>query len=104
MGTTTNSIIWYNKIGGCIMQNQKELIKLMERWENTSPALYKANIKALCNGNDIKPRHIESALKVLNSTAKSYTNVNYKGRIEFLTALKLAELLKVNIEDFLKNI
>lgn len=84
--------------------NQIELIQLMEQWKNTEPKLYKTNIKRLCDIKGVKPRHVESALNVPNSTAKSYTTLSHPARIEFLTALKLAELLKVEVEKFLENI
>lgn len=83
--------------------NQKELINLIECWNNTPPALYKANIRRLASLKGIKPKDIESALNVPNSTAKSYTNVGHPARIEFLTALKLAKLLGVEIKKFLEN-
>lgn len=86
------------------MELQKEYIYLIEQWENTSPALYKANIKAIADQKGIKPRHIETALNVSYNAARSYTNASHTARIEFLTALKLAELLNVNVQDFLKNI
>jgi hypothetical protein len=38
------------------------------------------------------------------NSARSYTNICHTARIEFLTALKLAELLNVEIEKFLENI
>jgi hypothetical protein len=84
--------------------DQKYLIQLMEQWHHTDPALYKANIKRLCDDKDIKPRHIESALNVPNSAAKSYVSIKHLARIEFLTALKLAEMLEVKVENFLENI
>lgn len=84
--------------------NQKELIQLIEQWENTSPALYKVNIKTIADQKGIKPKDIETALQVTYNSARSYTNASHTARIEFLTALKLAELLQVNIEKFLENI
>lgn len=82
---------------------QKELIELMEQWEQTEPIIYKANIKAICQLKGIKPRHIVKALQIPITTAKSFTNLSHKARIEFITALKLAELLKENIKKFLEN-
>jgi len=84
--------------------NQKELIKLIEQWQETNPAIYKTNIKVICDSKGIKPRQIEEALQVLYNTARSYTNASHTARIEFLTALKLAELLSVQVEKFLKEI
>lgn len=84
--------------------NQKELIRLMERWQDMNPAIYKTNIKAVCDSKGIKPRQIEEALQVPYNTARSYTNASHSARIEFLTALKLAELLSVQVEKFLKEI
>jgi len=84
--------------------DQKELIKLIEQWESTEPNIYKTNIKKIANDKGIKPRHIEASLNVINTTARSYTNVNHPAKIEFLTALKLAELLETEIEKFLENI
>ncbi len=81
---------------------QRELIQLIEKWNSTEPTLYKTNIKQLADIKGIKPRHIESALSVPNSTARSYTNINHPARIEFLTGLKLAELLETSIEKFLE--
>ena len=34
--------------------NQKELIQLMEQWQETEPAIYKSNIKRLCDNKGIK--------------------------------------------------
>jgi hypothetical protein len=82
---------------------QKELIELIQKWEETSPALYKANIKAIADSKDIKPRQIETALNVSYNAARSYTNAAHTARIEFKTALKLAELLSVNVEKFLEE-
>jgi hypothetical protein len=84
--------------------NQKEWIKLIEQWESTNPALYKTNIKAIADNKGIKPKQIETALNVSYNAARSYTNMSHTARIEFLTALKLAELLSVNVENFLENI
>jgi hypothetical protein len=84
--------------------NQNELIELIDKWETTSPILYKTNIKAIADQKGIKPRHVETALNVSYNAARSYTNASHTARIEFKTGLKLAELLNVNIEDFLKNI
>lgn len=83
--------------------NQAELIQLMERWQQTDPALYKANIKIICDSKGIKPRHIEEALQVSYNSARSYTNASHAARIEFLTGLKLAELLDVKVEKFLEE-
>ncbi len=84
--------------------DQRELIKLIEQWDSTEPIIYKTNIKKIANDKGIKPRHIEANLKVKNTTARSYTNINHPAKIEFLTALKLAELLETEIEKFLENI
>jgi len=81
--------------------NQHELIKLINRWQQTKPAIYKANIKAICDNKKVKPRHIEENLKIPYNTARSYINVSHVARIEFMTALKLAELLNVKVEEFL---
>lgn len=86
------------------MYNQKELIQLIETWNNTYPMTYKTNIKRLCDEKNIKPKQIEKTLKVNYNSARSYTNVTHLARIEFLTALKLAEMLETNVEEFLKNI
>lgn len=83
---------------------QKEILKLIEQWEQTDPAVYKANIKAICHLKGIKPRHIVEALQIPLTTVKSFTNVSHKARIEFKTALQLAELLQVDIKEFLKEI
>lgn len=81
---------------------QKELLQLIEQWEQTDPIIYKANIKRISYFKGVKPRHIVKALNVPVTTAKSYTSLTHKARIEFRTALQLAELLDVNIKDFLK--
>lgn len=83
--------------------NQSELIKLMERWQNTDPAIYKTNIKVICDSKGIKPRQIEELLQVPYNTARSYTNASHVARIEFLKALKLAEVLGVKVEKFLEE-
>jgi hypothetical protein len=83
--------------------NQKELIQLMEQWQKTEPTTYKANIKRLCDYKGIKPRHIEEVLQVTYNAARSYTNSSHTARIEFLTALKLAELLETDIKNFLEK-
>ena len=84
--------------------NQKELIQLMEQWQETEPSTYKTNIKRLCDQKNIKPKQIEETLKVNYNSARSYTNASHTARIEFLTALKLAEMLEVNVEEFLKKV
>lgn len=81
---------------------QKELLELINQWERTEPTVYKANIKAICHLKGVKPRHIVEALQIPITTAKSFTHVLHKSRIELKTALQLAELLEVNIKDFLK--
>jgi len=81
--------------------SQSELIELINRWQQTKPAIYKANIKVICDSKGIKHRHIEENLKVPYNTARSYTNASHTARIEFMTALKLAELLNVKVEEFL---
>jgi transcriptional regulator with XRE-family HTH domain len=83
--------------------NQAELIKLMEQWQDTNPTIYKTNIKAICDSKGVKPRHIEEGLGVSYNSARSYTNAAHSARIEFLTALKLAEMLGVKVEEFLKE-
>ena len=84
--------------------NQAELIQLIEQWYRASPVVYKANIKAVCDSKGIKPRHIQEALQVSYSSARSYTNASHAARIEFLTALKLAEFLGIKVEKFLGEI
>jgi plasmid maintenance system antidote protein VapI len=83
---------------------QKEILELIEQWEQTDPVVYKANIKAICHLKGIKPRHIVEAMQIPLTTAKSFTNASHKARIEFKTALQLAELLGVDIKDLIKNI
>lgn len=83
--------------------NQKQLINLMEQWQQTNPAIYKTNIKRIADSKKIKPRHLEELLQINYHSARSYTNPSHIARIEFLTALKLAELLEVKVTDFLEN-
>lgn len=83
--------------------NKKDLIELIERWNNATPALYKTNIKRLAHIKGIKPKDIGASLNVPITTAKSYTYVGHPARIEFLTALKLAELLDVQVQEFLEE-
>lgn len=82
---------------------QKELLQLIEQWEQTDPIIYKANIKRISYLKGVKPRHIVKALNIPVTTAKSYTSLTHKARIEFRTALQLAELLDVDVKEFLKN-
>jgi len=81
---------------------QKELLQLIQQWEQTDPTIYKASIKRISHLKGIKPRHIVEALQIPISTVKSFTNVSHKARIEFKTALQLAELLQVDLKAFLK--
>ena len=83
--------------------NQQKLIELIEQWQNTNPAIYKTNIKKIADSQNIKPRQLERLLQVSYHAARSYTNPAHIARIEFITALKLAELLGVKVADFLKN-
>lgn len=83
--------------------DQKELIQLIKIWNSTEPTIYKTNIKQMADIKGVKPRHIEAALNVPNSTARSYTNINHPARIEFITALELAELLETEIKTFLEK-
>jgi transcriptional regulator with XRE-family HTH domain len=83
--------------------NQKELIQLIEIWNNIYPMTYKTNIKRLCDEKNIKPKQIAEVLQVTYNSARSYTNASHTARIEFLTALKIAEMLEVNIEEFLEK-
>lgn len=85
------------------LNQQQQLINLMEQWHNTDPAIYKTNIKKIADSQNIKPRQLEKLMNVNYNTARSYTNVAHPARIEFITALKLAELLGVMVTDFLKN-
>lgn len=84
--------------------NQKELIQLIEQWNDTEPAIYKTNIKIMSDLKGIRPRHIKEGLNISDSMTRSFLNVSHKARIEFLMALKLAEFLKCDVKDFLKNI
>ena len=84
--------------------DQSELIKLMEQWQETEPQLYKSNIKAICFQKGIKPRHIKKGLSISDTMSYSFVNVTHKARIEFIMALKLAEYLKCDVKDFLKNV
>lgn len=83
--------------------NQKQLINLMEKWQQTSPAIYKTNLKRICDSKNIKPRQLEKLMQVNYNTARSYTNSVHPARIEFITALKLANMLNVNVTDFLED-
>lgn len=84
--------------------NQAELIELMEKWQETDPALYKQNIRKLCEERKIYPAKLAKLLGIKYSTAKSYFYQNHPSKIEFLTALKIAELLKVDVREFLKGV
>jgi len=84
--------------------NQAELIQLMEQWQQTNPAIYKANIKVICDSKGIKPKQLAEDLQIPYNTARSYTYAVHTARIEFLTALKLAEYLGVKVEEFMKRI
>ncbi len=84
--------------------NQQQLIELIEQWQQTDPAIYKTNIKRIADSQNIKPRQIEELMQVNYHTARSYTNASHPARIEFITALKLANMLGVTVEDFLKKI
>jgi hypothetical protein len=84
--------------------NQKELIELIEQWQQTDPQIYKTNIKAICFKKGIKPRHIISGLNISDAMSRSILNASHKARIEFITALKLAEFLQCDVKDFIKNI
>ena len=95
-------MILYNR--GDYMQLQQEYIQLIKQWESTESAIYKTNIKVICDLNDIKPKQIESGINVSYDVARSLTNASHKARIPFLIALKLAKYLKVDIEKFLENI
>jgi DNA-binding Xre family transcriptional regulator len=81
--------------------NQIELITLIEQWQTTDPTIYKTNIKAICSKNNVKPRHIKEGLNISDAMTRSILNVSHKARIEFITALKLAEYLKCDVKDFL---
>lgn len=83
--------------------NQKQLINLIEQWQQTNPAIYKTNIKKIADSQNIKPKKLEELLQVSYHAARSYTNPSHIARIEFITALKLAELLGVMVTDFLEN-
>lgn len=83
--------------------DQKELIVLMELWQQTEPSIYKTNIRAICDSKGVKPRQIEESLHVTYNSARSYLNTSHTARIEFLTALKLANMLGVSVTDFLEN-
>lgn len=83
--------------------DQQQLIELMEQWHNTDPAIYKTNIKKIADSQNIKPRQIEKMMQVNYHTARSYTNTVHPARIEFITALKLANMLGVSVQDFLEN-
>jgi hypothetical protein len=84
--------------------NQQQLIQLMEQWQKSDPAQYKANLKAICDSQGIKSKQLQEALQVPYNTARSYTNASHTARIEFITALKLAEFLGVKVEKFLGEI
>jgi hypothetical protein len=83
---------------------QQELIQLMERWQQAEPAHYKTKIKTLCDQQDIKPRHLVELFNITRSKAVSLINPLHPGRIEFYDAVRLAELLKVKVENFLEEI
>lgn len=83
--------------------SQQQLINLMEQWHNTDPAIYKTNIKKIADSQNIKPKKLKELLQVSYHAARSYTNPAHIARIEFITALKLANMLNVSVTDFLKN-
>lgn len=83
---------------------QKELIQLMEQWQNVDPLIYKSNIKRLCDFKRVKPRHIVESLNITRNKAVSLCNPSHTGRIEFYDGLRLAELLEVEIQNFLEKI
>jgi hypothetical protein len=73
--------------------NQQQLIQLIEQWQQTNPSIYKTNLKRICDSKNIKPRQLEKLMQVNYNTARSYTNAVHPARIEFITALKLANML-----------
>jgi len=85
------------------LTEQQKVLILMERWQQAEPAHYKARIKTLCDQQNIKPRHLVELLSIKRSKASSFTNPLHQGRIEFYDAVRLAELLKVKVENFLEE-
>lgn len=85
------------------MQLQKEYIQLMKQWQDTEPVVYKTNIKRLCDIKGVKPRHIVDSLNITRNKAVSLINPSHKGKVEFYDALRLAELLSIDVENFLAN-
>ena len=81
--------------------NQYEILELMEKWYNTEQSKYKANIYRIYKVKRLKPKDIITAMQVGSNTAKSYICAAHPARLEFITALKLAEFLEVDIERFL---
>lgn len=83
---------------------QKELIQLIEKWESIEPIIYKTNIKNICEHRGKTTRDIESYFNISFNTARSYINPSHSARIPFLTGLKLAEFLGIDVDKFLENI
>ena len=83
--------------------NQQQILLLIEQWQHTDPKHYKANIKYLCRVKGVTYNQIMPALNVGYETARSYYNVVHRSKIDFLVALKLAELLGVDVELFLED-
>lgn len=82
---------------------QKEILALIEQWQHTDPKLYKINIRHQCRSKGITAKQIMPALNVTCETARSYYNVAHKSKIDFLIALKLAELLGIDVKLFLQD-
>lgn len=82
---------------------QNKIISLMTQWQQADPKLYKTNIRHLCRLRGITYNQIMPSLNVNYETARSYYNVAHRSRIDFLTALKLAKLLGVDVKLFLED-
>ncbi len=82
---------------------QKELLQLIEKWENTEPIIYKTNIRVMCKKKNIKPKNIVEILNIPVTTAKSYTSLTNTSKISFKIALQLAELLEIDIKKLLEK-
>lgn len=80
---------------------QSELIPIIEEWYNTEPSKYKANIYQFYRQHKMKPIDLVTAFNISINTAKSYICASHPARIEFITALKLAEFMGVDLKYFL---
>jgi len=79
----------------------KDIIKIAEQYNNTDKDVIKSNISRLIQGSEYNrdSKKLADKLGVSIQTVYSYRKINDGNIPDFVTALKLVEVLNIKIND-----